>query len=399
MVSTPPTAPLPAAPLLDTPVATELLAAATEAAGLELIASTRRSVHERPGRSRSDVHAATLRVGDATREVLLVLHVDARTLPAGTFTVSTGPHPVAVWRFPHDPYLPGLASAVHPGRVRELLDRLGGPPGAVRLRTRAYRPTRRAVVEVAVTDGAQAARILYLKVLAGARAEELAAVHRAAAGAGIPVPRVVGVAGGQGLVALEARRGRTLREAVIVGDRLPDPSQLVALSSRLAATGLPSRRDPRAFADPTRHVELLTRLLPDQAGRIARIVAVTRGVEGEPTTVHGDLHAAQLLLVDGAITGLLDVDGAGTGLLAEDAGALVAHLEVIGELHPAAAERATAYAHEVAAAYAELVGDRALALATAAAWVGLATGPYRAQEAGWEQTTMRRLEQAEAALG
>jgi aminoglycoside phosphotransferase (APT) family kinase protein len=68
--------------------------------------------------------------------------------------------------------------------------------------------------------------------------------------------------------------------------------------------------------------------------------------------VHGDLHDAQVLLTDGAITGLLDVDGAGPGLMAEDAGNLVAHLEVLADLHPEVADRALAYADEVATAYA-----------------------------------------------
>ena len=70
---------------------------------------------------------------------------------------------------------------------------LGVAPGDVGLEIRAYRPARRAVVEVTL-DGADATgRVLYLKVMVGDRASRLARVHRQLAAAGVPVPGVVGV--------------------------------------------------------------------------------------------------------------------------------------------------------------------------------------------------------------
>jgi hypothetical protein len=395
-VSTP-SDPLRAARHLEGAEARRILAAASDAAGAELRGARLRSVHQRANRSVSHVYEATLRVGGQDREVLLVAHVDRRPLPPGTFSLRAGADEVAVWRFPHDPYLPGLPSAVSRSRVRELLDGLGGPPGEVALRTRAYRPSRRAVVEVTVTGPAAAGRVLYLKVLSGDRAEELAGVHRQLA-ASVPVPRVIGVAPAQGILAIEALAGLTLRAALTSGAPLPSADELVGLSRRFAASGLTSRRDPRAFADPSRHVTLLQRLVPERSEAIARVAAASIELDGPMVPVHGDLHDAQVLLTDGAITGLLDVDGAGPGLVAEDAGNLVAHLEVLADLHPEVADRALAYADEVATAYAVEVGAADLRRATAGAWLSLATGPQRAQDADWREATRRRIERAVALL-
>jgi hypothetical protein len=390
--------PLRAARHLHGPEADELLAAAAAAAGLELTTARLRSVHHRAGRSVSHVYEATLAADGRAREVLLVAHVDARPLPAETLTLRAGEDEVAVWRFPHDPFLPGLPSAVHRRSVRELLDELGAPPGDVTLRTRAYRPSRRAVVEVEIAGPQAGGRILYLKVLAGDRAAELADLHRQLVPV-VPVPRVIGVAPRQGILALEALAGDTLRATVLAGAPLPTPEELVELSLRLASVPLRSRRDPRAFADATRHVALLSRLVPEDAATIARVADAAVAIDGPLVPVHGDLHDAQVLLTGGTVTGLLDVDGAGPGLLAEDAGNLVAHLEVLAELAPAVADRALTHAAEVAAAYRREVGTDALRRATAGSWLALATGPYRAQDEGWREATRRRIERAVRALG
>jgi hypothetical protein len=393
------TDPLRAAHELRGAAADELLRAAAEAAGLGYLGARLRSVHERGGRSVSTVHEAVLEVDGDRRDVLLVAHVDRRGFPDGAFVLTRGTgEQVAVWRFPHDPYLPGLPSAISPDRVRELLDQLGAPSGDVTLFTRAYRPSRRAVVEVRIDGPEAAGRVLYLKVLSGSRVTELAELHRALVSS-VPVPPVVGVADAQGILALGALPGRTLRAALVEGWPVPAPEALVSLSERVAASGVRSSRDPRGFADPTRHVAGLAALLPARAEELRDLAEQAAAVDGPTVPVHGDLHDGQLLLDDdGSITGLLDVDGAGTGFLAHDAGNLVAHVAVIGEIWPEVAARTETYADELAAAYAPLVGAEALARATAGAWIGLATGPYRAQDTDWEERTHARLDRAAASL-
>lgn len=366
---------------------------------MEVLTHRRRSVHHRPGRSYAEVHEATVRVGGVERDVLLVAHRDRRGYPDDALVLVVDGVDLAVWRFPHDPYLPGLPSAIDPGRVRGLLDTLGTPAGAVRLHTRAYRPARRAVVEVTI-DGPQGeGRVVYLKVLAGQRAPELAAMHRALR-AVVPVPRVHGVAEGQGIVVLEALGGPTLRAALLAGGPLPEPAALLELLQRFASSGLTSRRDPRAFADVRRHVDGLARLVPDRAGQVAELAAAAVDLDGPLVPVHGDLHDAQLLLgPDGAVTGLLDVDGAGLGWMVQDLANLIAHVEVVVEIAPPRADAAADYAAALVETAATMVPAADLGRALSGAWIALATGPHRAQDPDWEERTHARLDRAAAAMG
>ncbi len=376
----------------------ELLAAVATHAGAELRQVHLRSVHHRAGRSVSHVYETVLRIDGQDQHVLLVAHADRRPLPDGVLQLERDGDRVAVWRFPHDPYLHGLPSATDPGRVRELLDHLDVPEGDVSLHTRAYRPSRRAVVEVTIHTRDAVGRVLYLKVLAGNRADELAEIHRALCDHA-PVPRVIGVAPDQGILALEALEGRTLREVLVDGHELPEVGAVVGVSRRFATRGLRTRRDPREFADPARHVSLLAGIAPEMASDVKRIAAHVAQLDGPLVGVHGDFHDGQLLVQDGDITGVLDVDGTGIGLLVQDVGNLIAHVEVVGVLWPEAADRCDYFAQQLRGAYLDLVGSADLAVATAGAWLGLATGPHRAQEPGWPQNTRDRIERALQHLG
>jgi hypothetical protein len=382
------------------PDAEEVLAAALGAADLRLDGWRLDSVHHRVGRSLSALYAARVVTPDGTaHDLALVAHVDGKVVPAGPVTVEVAGTPVAVWRFPNDPFLEGLPSATSAVRVRELLDQLEVVPGAVDLEVRAYRPSRRAVVEVAITPDPTAAaavgagRVLYLKVLAGDRAERLGRVHRELE-AHVPVPGLVGVSAAQGILAIRALPGATLRTALVEGAAVPPPTALVDVAERFATAPLTSGTDPTRFADPTRHVQVLRDLVPDRADDLERTAEVARDVGGPRAPVHGDLHDAQLLVRGDAVVGLLDVDGAGVGLLAHDAGSLVAHLEAIGEVWPDVDARVRAYAAAVADAYTRVLDPRDLARGAAGAWLGLATGPYRVQDAGWERFTRRRIDRA-----
>ena len=385
------------APRLSEQAAGRLLADACARAGATLLDHRLRSIHHRGHRSVSHVHDVDLWADGSVRRVLLVLHADAGPLPAKAMALTSEGGRVAVWRFPHDPYLPDLGPAVDLHRVRRLLDHLGVGPGKVGLRTRVYRPTRRAVVEVTVTGGDGTRRALYLKVLPGDRARAVADRHRELA-AHAPVPAVVGVSSTGGTVVLDALQGRTLRDALADGDPVPEPAEIVAVSRRLMDSGLRSDRSPRAFADPARHVARLCELVPEEAETVRAVARAAGDIEAGETVVHGDLHAGQLLVRDGHLTGLLDVDGAGTGLLAHDAGSLVAYLRVLGELRPRATVRIEDYADRISEAYTPLVGARGLARATAGAWLALATSAHRSQEPGWPATTKSRIARAAASL-
>ncbi len=383
------------------PEARHVLAAAVDPAGLEVLDLVTRSVVYYPESSVTVDYDVRLADADGrTQDVVLVAHEHTDGPPDGVTVVAAGELRVAVWQFPDDPYLVGLPSATHPVRVRELLDSLGAPEGEVSIRTRSYRPSRRAVVEITLQNADVVGRILYVKVLRSARrAQRLADVHHQLGAHGLPVPAVHGVARRQGLVVIEALGGTTLRERLVEGLPLPPVERIVELQRMMTTVPMEPTASARAFADPSRHVELLVRLLPHEQRRIERLASqASVELSDEPVTVHGDLYDAQLLVDDDAVTGVIDVDGAGPGLLIQDCANMIVHLEALAFVEPAAAERILDYARRLLAAQSELVDPTLLPTVVAATWFGLATGPFRTQEPDWEAGTAARLDRIEAWL-
>ena len=114
-------------------------------------------------------------------------------------------------------------------------------------------------------------------------------------------------------------------------------------------------------------------------------------------TVHGDFYEAQILVDEtGAITGLLDVDGAGPGHVTDDPATLLGHLAGLAHVHPAAAPRITDYRENLQEQLAGAVDPDRLHTATTGVLLGLATTPFRRQQAGWQQQTSGWLDLAEA---
>ena len=134
--------------LLTGPDAAGLLAAAVGTAGGELLSALPRHVTHRPGVDTTVSYRARVRWPDGTEadETFAAATPVGEDAESGAALVlDDGAARVAVWRYPHDPALPGLPRACDTAAVAELLDRFGLGRGNVRLRTRAYRPRRRAV--------------------------------------------------------------------------------------------------------------------------------------------------------------------------------------------------------------------------------------------------------------
>lgn len=364
-----------------------------------------RSVHRRGSSSVAVVHEVQLTDHRGRhRDRLYVTHVSTKPVPDGAVRIEVDGIAVHVWPFPDDPYLPGLPAAVNRAEAARLLRRIGAATAADQatppaIRTRSYRPTRRAVVEL--RPGPDLPPAAYVKLLGGRtrqrvqrRAQRLATVHRRLLPV-VPVPPVLEVARGAGRVVLGPLSGTTLRTALREGGRLPDPGALADLLQRLhALPALPGRADPDRFADIERHVTRLLARLPARAADLDRLAQVAATVGGPRGTVHGDLHDGQVLVAGGEITGLLDVDGAGTGAIAHDLGRLLAHLDASRLQAPDLAERVDAYVTAVAEAVADLAPARDVTAAAAAAWVGLATGPLRVASPDWRREAGARIDRA-----
>ncbi len=326
--------------------------------------------------------------GKTTAETLVA--TSGIAVPAGTPLLEADDITVAVWRYPHDPFLPGLDAAADQNRVRRLLGDLGAPTDAVRLRRRAYRPGRRAVIE-AVSPRAR----MFLKIVRPDQAAALQTKHSSMAGH-VPVPHSYGWSKELGLVAMQAMPGKTLRKALESGSRrLPSGSQLVAILDSFPNPPATPSPVPGPVSRAADHARLLKAVTPDLAGRVDAVLDALQTVDDEPSTaVHGDFHASQILTKGTSVVGLIDVDTAGLGSRSDDLAGLIGHLSTLS-LASSARRNIDGYGTAIIADLDRVTEPASLRLRTAAVILGLATGPFRVQEPNWPAETERRIALAE----
>ncbi|WP_117211382.1 aminoglycoside phosphotransferase family protein [Allorhizocola rhizosphaerae] len=379
--------------LLTGPDAAGPLAAALAPVGGRLLSWRAVHVDNQPGRGCTVGYQARIGWPDGRVSEEQLAATTARA-PDGALVLDDGVDRVAVWRFPHDPYLPALAAATDPGAVGRLLGEFGYGGGPPRLRTRAYRPGRRAVIEAATGRGR-----LYLKVVRPQKVVALHERHRLLTGCGVPAPPSLGYTV-DGLLVLEALPGRTLRRSLMLGGAVPSAQQVLSVLDRL----------PPRLADGPPRVSWLDRAghyaavigaaLPQRATRVGELAAELATLdEPEPVTaVHGDLYESQLLVTGDRITGLLDVDTAGAGYRADDLACMIGHLSVLAQIDPRRAPAINRLAADWLAVFDRHTDPAVLRGRIAAVVLSLATGPHRVQEPDWPAITMARLDLAAAWL-
>jgi hypothetical protein len=320
----------------------------------------------------------------------------------------------AVWVFPEDPALPGLAAAADAGLVRQ---RLRPRPAVVEVEPLRYRPRRRAVFRYRLREEAGApnrGRVLFGKVLTPARGRRLLDLADVLRPTGLrlalPAGRIA-----PGALALPCLPGRTLRDLLLTGQAVPSPERVVRLSEELhrhaspvlASGALGDRTALRRRIDPGTALcaaQVAARLLPDQgcaAGRVAEAV-VRWAEESEPLeerVVHGDLYENQVI-VDRETLGLLDLDDLGRGDPLLDAANFTAHLLVLGASGPSAAATILRYREELGAAFCRRFDADPAALDWREAYclLRLATGPFRVLHPEWPRRIADRLALATEAL-
>lgn len=371
--------------------ARELVAPLVEVSGGVLLDVRREDLGYRPGRDAHARFAADVdRDGQVHREGWVV-HAGAE-LPPATLRVEGDAGAYAAWRVRDDPGLPALRLVLDLHAVSAMLVDLGVPVDGLAVELVAYRPQRRAVVEVTTSS-----HRLFLKCVPPALAAGLHARHLACRAVDLPVPHPVGVDEALGLLVLTPLRGAPLRDALLrAGAPLPDPAQVVDVLDAFARVELDAKaRSP--LRQSRGHAAVLREVLPPEAGRVDDLVAALRPREddGPRCVVHGDFYDDQLLVEGGSVVGVVDVDGAGLGHPADDAANLLAHLLVLRTLVPS-----DAGAHAWLPAVAERLLPRSdpaeLARRTSAVLVGLATWPHTQHEPGWEEQTRELLGLAES---
>jgi aminoglycoside phosphotransferase (APT) family kinase protein len=385
---------LPAAAHLTSAAATDVLRPVVAATGGELLSCRTSHVQYRPEsdlvvRYRCDIRRNGVDDTDTLLAATTIAGPHAGTIPVEAETPAGDMLSVGVWRWPFDPILVDLTTMVTPHLADAHLHDLVGSDAA--LEVVAYRPTERAVVRATGTD-----REVYVKIVPPAVTEALVQRHVTLADAGLPVPRVL--ASGVGWIAMEALVGTTLRDRLKnSSDRLPSPDRYRELLEMLSRVDPGDGRPTRSrLADAPHHASMLAAVLPDARGRLDAILeqlTAPPSARSLTSTVHGDLHEAQLVVDDTTVTGLLDIDDVGPGDPLDDVGALVAHLRF--RALTSDDDRIDAYATAVRTAVSRGHDDSDIDRHIAAVLVGLATGPFRIQQADWAMTTSRVLDLVE----
>lgn len=337
-----------------------------------------------PGRS--IVTRYQIRAADGVSQVVAC----SGSIPDGAAVLESGDVRLGLWKVPNDPALPGLASVLDTRTLRPMLSTIGVSADRVVTRLRAYRPARRAVVQV----DADQSRI-FIKVGRPRDTRRLHDSHRRLSQA-LPVPTSLGYDEDLGILVMPSGRGLTLRQALDGTARLPAASRVTSLIESLPAPVDPGRtRSTIAAVDSL--ADLLTRIVPDQASAIRRLTAEIGEETARPSApVHGDFHDGQLLVEGGEVTGLLDLDTHAWGHPADDAATMVGHL-LSRRPHASAPERIDRYVGELASTWMPRFDD--LQRRTAAVMLGLATGPFRVQQDGWQRLVAERIARAAEVLG
>lgn len=341
----------------------------------------------RPGRSLTMRYRVTAADGDlaGTNDVIAVIG----EIPDGVSVVAGPGTEVGVWVLPDDPMLPGLRSALDVPTVSRLLSDLGSTEKASATRLRAYRPGRRAVVQVEAGSSS-----IFLKVVPPKRIDALHSKHRFLADH-LPVPDSLGLAPSQGIVAMMALSGADLRTAFRKNLRpFPDADAIASV-----VMALPDPKDEwRAWSPEDtlpRIVELLTLLVPEESERLDRLAAAIGADPAErDVPVHGDFHEAQILVNGSRLVGLIDVDTFGWGRSGDDAATMLAHLHLLAPDCPDP-NAVLRLARALNQRWDRTTDPIRLRLKTGAHVLGLATGSFRVQSANWVAETRARIEMAE----
>jgi hypothetical protein len=356
------------------------LAPAVEAAGGHLDDVTPTQVRYEPARRMLVRYRAAITwPGAGQRTETLGAVASQERLPGGLAVVQDdGGARVGVWRYPHDPYLPGLPHAGYPHGVREVLAGLGLDAAGAVVEPIVYRPGTRAVLRVRTLR-----HELYLKVLRPGLVEPIRRAHDAFGGR-IRVPRCVAWSDELGLLVLEALPGDPLTRTLAGGGPVPHAATVLGLLDDIA--GVPVEVPPPGDVVGG-YTGLLRQVLPDQAGLIDELACAASAPAHPDRTVHGDFHGKQLLHHGDRVSGVLDIDGARRGSHAEDIAALVGHLMAMAYIRPETAHGVVGYTRQVLACARERVAWPSLHSAVTAHLLGLATTWFRRQDVDWPART------------
>lgn len=390
------------ASLLTGPDVAPLLEAAVRHAGGELLHWQLDHVDQAPEQSTTATYLATVQWPHGRRTELLGVSARSGELQptdANAEIFADGNRRVAVWVYPNDPDLSGLARAAFPDRMAEVLTGGGLVPAPLTgdqlsLAMIGYRPRRRAVVKVQVGP-----LVFYVKVLRERHFQGVYQRHLLLRDAGIPAPEVALVTDDHLLVTRELPGEPLARALFAPGDPCTPEALIELLDSMPAAVNGLERRPP--WADAAAHYgRLVVAPMPEVRSDVEWLVdKIERGLAGYPPgneATHGDFHEGQVHVAGGRVVGILDVDTIGPGRRADDLACLIGHLSTIQRMNPVQEAKVRDLLARWVPVFDRRVDPVELRLRAAAVILSLATGPYRGQEPDWREQTLSMVRAAMA---
>lgn len=336
---------------------------------------------------------------------------DSQWLVDDQFAIELTPgKPERLFRYPDDPFLPGLAVAASPVEAHKLLAKhLPISPHRVLVEPVRYRPGTRAVLRHVVDWGRsrKTRTTLFARVMPPARLPRLITAAALADSSGFTLPPIVGSWPEGGVVWMSEVPGETLRERIRSGTP-PKPERILDALAPLWETPLkPDEGQPLNVLGGYQSTErLLAHVLEDQEAALQLFSRVTEVLgpfakAWHPSTLaHNDFHDDQVLITPAGRLALVDFEEVGPGDAQIDVANLLAHLHWMVRFG-AAPGTCEAYRAAIRSAALERFGwdPRDLDVREAYAIFRLTSNPVRQMRRDWASRVESGLRLAADVLG
>jgi hypothetical protein len=294
---------------------------------------------------------------------------------------------VRLFRYPEDPYLPGLELMASPLSAQEIVPKyVPLHPQRLAIEAVRYRPTARALIrqQARFRRRTMGSVVLYARILPPRRIATLITAGELVVHSGFAIPRLAGYYEDAGVVWLSNVPGKTVRQ-LIRGGKAPEPEQLLdglaPLWSASVPDGMGQPLDVLSGFGHTKRV--LSRVLPDGdqhelLGRLLRVLEPFAESWRPSAPAHNDFYDDQMIVTPENRIALVDFEEAGPGDPLIDVGNMLAHLGWMGRFS-SKGQRFDAYGEALRAAALERFGweRRELALRESYSLFRLASNPVR----------------------
>jgi Phosphotransferase enzyme family len=241
---------------------------------------------------------------------------------------------ILFFRYPNDPYLPGLPTVADPLAAHVALEKhVPLHPQRIRVQQVVYRPSSRAVLRYNAAFRRTGSSVtLYVRVLRPAELPDWLTAADAVAASGFLVPRVAGIWPEQGVAWLNEVPGPTLRDLVVRGGA-PEPG--LVLDALAPLWSVPFHPEEGNAMSVQRGFNwtygILNTVLPAGPGResLQRAVSAFQPwvADWQPTAIaHNDFYDAQVIVTPEQRLAVVDFEETGPGDPMIDIGNMLAHL-------------------------------------------------------------------------